>query len=149
MIHVSGWISVERGQWVDWDLEMIPLQIQTDSHIGSGNSISIEMFSAENLGIVINLYSPVRFKIGYCTNGWKPLPIQPTDKLNNIWEIAKTNTFLTISCNGVRLLVYNMTVLAPNVRIHGPVIKWIGSGLEVIQTLSTTGQLQRVRNSIS
>ena len=59
-------------------------------------------------GVKIILDSPVVFKIGHCIYDFIPLPIQPTDQPNNIWTIAKTSSFFTISCNGQIVLDYNI-----------------------------------------
>ena len=71
----------------------------------------METFTADGSSIgrvTVQFTSPVTYYIGLCT-GRTSLPVQPPDVLNKTWTILKTNTTLSIECNGVEVLNYQFS----------------------------------------
>ena len=91
------------------DLESTPLQIKTNSTMGSGDEISVELYDPYDSWFgVISLKFDVPW-IVYCPQTPVRLSNPPTD-VDKIWTFAKTNTEFIISCNGVELLKYDLGV---------------------------------------
>eukprot|EP00116_Pleurobrachia_bachei_P013993 sb/3474255/ len=100
--------------FIPFDLKRDPLQIKTDSTIGSKEQISPHMYTADDKligGVTVRFNSPMKYSIGHCTGtgDLPPLPVQPGDEVNKIWIIRKTNTTLSIECNGVEVLNYQFS----------------------------------------
>ena len=102
-----GWKAVERDVKMPWDLEGKPLQIKTDSTLGSSEVIAVDMYKESSLisTFTLQFVSTVKYYIGYCQSQID-LPEQPPDEVDKIWTIAKTDTALIITCNGVEVLNY-------------------------------------------
>ena len=101
---------MENGVLIPWDLEEIPLQIKTDSiTLGSGDDFKAKMYDKDG-NFLSSVFLVFRAKIEYwlprCTAAWIKLPVQPPEKVEKIWTIAKTETVLIIMCNGLELLRY-------------------------------------------
>ena len=59
------------------------------------------------------LDSAIKYKVGNCNyNGkeWNNLPVTPPDTLEKIWKISKNSTALTVTCNGVEVLVFTFSL---------------------------------------
>ena len=61
--------------------------------------------------VFMRLTSPIKYYIGYCSASGEltALPVQPGEEVEKIWKIGKTNTTLTIECNGVEVLNYQFS----------------------------------------
>ena len=46
-----GWTAVEKSVQIPWDLEATPLQIKTDSTVGSGNEVYVIMYDKDGTEI--------------------------------------------------------------------------------------------------
>ena len=67
----TDWTAVgERNQKINFDIRSAPLQIHTDSEIGSGDMIWTQFFDPDGAGrgISVLLYSSPYYDIGYCQN---------------------------------------------------------------------------------
>ena len=97
-----------RDQKIPWDLEGTPLQIMTDSTLGSDELIDVRMYDKDSsyIGFVaVKFSSPMQYFIGgNCITEWTDLSVQPPVEVNKIWTIAKTETAWIITCNGVEVL---------------------------------------------
>eukprot|EP00116_Pleurobrachia_bachei_P011088 sb/3471350/ len=60
-------------------------------------------------GVTVRFTSPMKYSIGHCTEDLDPLPVHPGDEVKKIWIIRKTNTTLSIECNGVEVLNYQFS----------------------------------------
>ena len=95
----AGWLPVQRGTRVNFDLENTPLEIKTDSLSGSSHQIIVNFFNQqdENAGGVKILFrSPMEYSIADCsslTN--KIFPTTPTSDVNKVWRITLTKTLVT------------------------------------------------------
>ena len=116
---------------IPWDLEGTPLQIKTDSALGSGEEIYVVMYDKDGsyIGAVgVKFSSTVQYGISSCTSSWPDLPVQPPVEVDKIWTITKTETAFIITCNDVEVLNY---LFADSSR-SDCVTKWGGDVVEEI-----------------
>ena len=99
-----------RQQFIEYDLESRPLQIQTDSVIGGEEYLTLIMYTEENddindysdLGYFYIMFSnPITIHVAGCLSKsfLNPFPIEP----QKIWTITKSSTNLIIHCNEVKV----------------------------------------------
>ena len=105
------WTAVgERNQEINFDIRSTPLQIQTDSEIGSGHMIWPRFFdtaTSQLRGISVYLESPPIYSIGYCTSRAEiPLNKLGSNK-NRIWTIELDSRRVKLSCNGIQIFDYD------------------------------------------
>ena len=109
------WQPVEIGVLIHWDLDNIPILIQSDSVAGSGDLIviwtqhSIALADGSTGGsIKVKYGSTFQFKIHVCT-GFMDFPVQPPSETTNstrVWRITKTSSALKMSCDDLQVLDY-------------------------------------------
>ena len=85
----------------DIDLDVAPIQLQTDSIYGSGDFIWVrflELSTDNGPGFDVYFRDPPSFDFGYCTDDvaftMPPGPVR-------VWIISKKNGKIKLSCNGV------------------------------------------------
>ena len=110
--HLSEWTDVVRHQFIAYDLEANPIQIKTDSVIGSGDYLTVVAYTADNndiddyidLGFLNIIFSnPISYIVRYCSYSKQSLTTPPVGQ-DKVWTIAKTSTNLIIICNEVKVL---------------------------------------------
>ena len=110
IVHIiSDWASVARNVYIDYDLEEHPLQIKTDSAVGSDEEVWVQFYTAEWTwfsGISLSFSITPRYYIWYCTSSDTTFPVDLPAELDKIWTITKTATALVIECNDVEVLNY-------------------------------------------
>ena len=95
---------------INYDLENSPLQIRTDSVVGSNERVAVSFFNAGgSLVGGINLYftSPPQYEIRYCTTSKTNLPTDLPAEIDKNWTITLTRTSdvrLQIHCNDKEVL---------------------------------------------
>ena len=95
---------------INFDLESNPLQVQTDSILGSGDTLwvrFVKLNTDDGPGITIHLTDPPSYDIGYCSqNNVFEIPSGHTYR---IWTIRKQGSTGTIQlfCNGLE--IFNFT----------------------------------------
>ena len=97
--------------FIDYDLETYPLQIKTDSVVGSNVQIAVLLYTVDNTYIsTIQLYfsNTIEYHISDCSS-WTTLTNVPEEQ-NKVWTLTKTTTSLTIHCNDVEVLNYVFSV---------------------------------------
>ena len=111
LLYQSGWTTKPGSSWIDYDIQEVPLQIQTDSTLGSGEMMWVR-FKGGNVefGMEVKFSNPPTYDIGYCT----PSDADPTFALPGpgevqIWTITKYSTKLTLHCNGVKIFNYQFS----------------------------------------
>ena len=107
----SSWTATGARDYprIAWDLEGSPLQIKTDSTLGSGDVIQIAVWAADNsymTFISLNFSDPMQYYLQYCTHDLKDLPVQPPVEVDKVWTFTKTDTAFIIKCNEVEVLNY-------------------------------------------
>ena len=95
--------------YIEYDLEENPLQIKTDSVVGSNDKVVVKLYTSEEEYIsYIILYftaTPV-YLILYCTSSFTTFTVDLPAEQDKIWTITKTATTLKIECNDVVVLDY-------------------------------------------
>ena len=113
-INPSAWNPVQLDLNIPFDLERSPLQIKTNSTKGSGDEIRVSM---KNTGgkfigaVAVRFHAPdIKFKISKCTHNddFVKFVTEPPEEVNKTWTIRKTNTRISIECNGVLLRKFNL-----------------------------------------
>ena len=109
---LSGdWTAV----WPEMDLETTPLEIKTDSTIGSGDQVRVNFYTSGGsyVGHVgIYFASPPKYHIGYCTNSWTNFPVSLPTEVEKVWRITlnrNSGISLLIHCNNVEVLNFLMS----------------------------------------
>ena len=107
------------GNWTvvhpEVDLETIPLEIKTDSTIGSGDEVFVEFYRSGgyNVGyVVIRFSSTPQYRIGSCTYSWTNFPVSLTTEVEKVWRITLNRTSgirLLIHCNNVEVVNFLMS----------------------------------------
>nr|AFK75457.1 putative secretory peptide-47 [Pleurobrachia bachei] len=112
VVLTADWTAVERDVYIPWDLEATPLQIETDSTLGSNEKTWVWLYNKDSgyIGTVaVTFSSPIQYYISYCTAKATDLPVQPPVEVDKIWTITKSETALIITCNDVEVLNYLFT----------------------------------------
>jgi len=109
LYHLSEWTTVDEYEVaIGFDLESRPLQIVTDSVLGSDELLRVEFQPEEGLmghGLQVEFTNPPQYKIGPCTTGWVTFSLSDTQ--TRTWTITKTNNeAVSLSCNGVEIFNY-------------------------------------------
>ena len=101
--------SGERNQDINFNIRSTPLQIHTDSDIGSGDRMWTRFFDPDGggRGIFLPLYSSPYYDIGFCQDDIEiPLDKLGTNK-NRIWTIELDSSRVKLSCNGIQIFDYD------------------------------------------
>jgi hypothetical protein len=97
---------------LNYDLENNPLEIMTDSVLGSNDRLYVSFYSAGGPVGTVSIYfrnNSVQYAFGYCSgsHGHTPFTSQLPSKTDKIWKITLIRTSsitLKIYCNGVELV---------------------------------------------
>ena len=98
-----------RGIMIDHDAESYPLEIKTDSELGSGDEVRFWFFddNEEWTGTVrIRFLSTLKYYLHDC-RVWANFPITPPNAIDKIWRInvaTSPDIRVQIHCNGVEVL---------------------------------------------
>ena len=93
---------------IQYDLHNNPLQILTDSVVGSEDLIRVGFFSEDSLGgsVLVKFTDPPQYAIGWCIHpDWVTFTNMPVED-TRVWTITKTATSLALVCNGVEIFNY-------------------------------------------
>jgi hypothetical protein len=94
---------------IDFDLEKYPLEIKTDSALGSSDEMDVDFYDSNNdlVGSVWIMFdSPPEFHIDGCTS-YTTFPFSLPSATNKVWKITLTRISgirLTIHCNDVEMV---------------------------------------------
>ena len=109
-LQITGWLPVQRDVFIEWDLESTPLEVRTNSVLGSSDQLLVDFFSAggEHAGRVILYFtSPIRYYLTFCSTWQTNLPVTPPSATEKVWRITLTRTAgvrVVIHCNDVEVL---------------------------------------------
>ena len=101
---------MQRNVKIEWDLESTPLEIRTNSVLGSNDVVDVVLYSAEGeYAGTVALYftSTLQYLLGWCSTSWTNLPVTPPSATDKVWRITLTRTAgvrLVIHCNDVEVL---------------------------------------------
>ena len=106
--YCTGWTAVERGSRVNYDLEINPIYVKTDSVEGSKDKIELNLYSNGEPagGIRIYFRSPPKYNFAHCT-AVKPISTTVPSATNKVWKITLTRNLgirIVINCNNVEVL---------------------------------------------
>ena len=103
----GNWTEV----WPEIDLETIPLDIKTDSTIGSGDEVRVEFYTSgrDDVGdVLIRFSSTPRYYIGYCRS-WTNVPVSLPTEVEKVWRITLNRN------SGIRVLIHCNNVEVVNI----------------------------------
>ena len=95
---------------LEWDLESTPLEIRTNSMLGSNDRVRVIFYSAEgeHAGQVSLFFrSTLQYDLNWCSSSYYNLPVAPPSATDKVWRITLTRTAgvrLVIYCNDVEVL---------------------------------------------
>ena len=102
---LSDWRLVEKGTNIDIDLDVTPVQIKTDSRVGSGDRLwvrFVERSTDNGPGISVFFTDQPTYELGYCTSQPQFVNFNmpaATDNHVRIWTITKTDNKIKLQCN--------------------------------------------------
>ena len=106
----SGWLTVESDVLIDFDLEDTPLEIKTDSALGSNENVIINFIidSGERIGgIQLHFKTSPQYMIGRCSK-ISDFPTTLPSESTKIWRITLKKNLseirITIHCNDEEVL---------------------------------------------
>ena len=100
---------MQRSVKIKRDLESTPLEIRTNSVLGSNDRVEVTLNSAggESAGRVsLRFTSTLQYDLVWCLS-WTNLPVTPPSATDKVWRITLTRTAgvrLVIHCNDVEVL---------------------------------------------
>ena len=106
-LYLSGWTAKTESSssWTNFTTPAAQLQIQTDSALGSRESIWVQFKYSG--GLEVRFTNPPTYDIGFCHKEDIPFTMPKGDY--HIWTIKKYPTKLTMHCNGVEILDYKFS----------------------------------------
>ena len=112
LLIISGWKPVRRGVDIKFDLENGPLEIQTDSTIGSGDDIRLYFLSMNGAragGLYIQFVSVIRYHIVRCKTSYNQIEksCPGSDGGHKIWRVTlkkAADIRLLIHCNNMKTI---------------------------------------------
>jgi len=137
-LSVLGWTATgERGVDIVYEIETYPLQIVTDSVVGSEDLIRVGFYSEDSLGgaVYVKFTDPPQYSIGSCIySDWVTFANMPVED-TRVWTITKTATSLALVCNGVEIFNYLFSESAKS----NCVPKWSGDMVTIKFRSSSNG----------
>ena len=105
----SDWTAVTKSQNIDFDLETTPLQIETDSMVGSGDLLWVRfnpLNSDSGPGMKIWFHDSPSYYIGYCSSENTVFTIPSTEN-HRIWTFRKSSTTVQLLCDTKQIFKLN------------------------------------------
>ena len=109
-MNFTGWTHIQRDVHIQADIENTPLEIKTDSPLGSNEIVSVWFQNATGKhvgGIELLFTTTPQYHLRNCINGWTEFSTGlPADTVKN-WKITITRTSgirFAIHCNTVEVL---------------------------------------------
>ena len=100
---MAGWTAVQRDVDINYDLENFPLQIRTDSVVGSGEEVVMYFNTAGGHyigGIGLYFNSPPQYWLFLCSSSRTNFPASLPTETDKIWTITLIKT------SGIRLIMH-------------------------------------------
>ena len=100
---------LKRNVLIEWDLESTPLEVRTNSVLGSRDEVYVFFSSAGGGhagGVYLRFTSTLQYYVGWCRD-WTNLPVTPPSAADKVWRITLTRAAsvrLVIHCNDVKVL---------------------------------------------
>ena len=97
--------------YIDHDLENSPLQIKTNSEVGSNEQVRLSFYTAQQYlagGIYLYFSSFLKFKLFGCSNSYTNFPTDLPSETDKVWTITLTRSSgkkrVVIHCNDKEVL---------------------------------------------
>ena len=107
----SDWTPTgTRDTNIDFDIESTPLQIQTDSVLGSGDVMRVRFVDVSidnSIGVRITFSDPPTYGVADCETGTSFN--LPDKEMYRIWTFKKLDGTLQLLCNGLEVFNFNYT----------------------------------------
>ena len=107
----TGWKPIQHGLWIDGDIESSPVEIKTNSLLGSDEEVKFWFFTSVGVwtggGVTLHFKSTVMFYLPFCMGNFKDFPIELPTETDKVWRITLTKTSdirLVIHCNNIEVL---------------------------------------------
>ena len=111
-LTLTGWKVVQRDVDLHYDIETAPLELQTDSVLGSGDYVWVYFKDSQGNwagGVFVKFTSTPQYYIGWC-NGWFNFPTPLPTATVKVWRITviKSSDIVSVQihCNGEEVLNY-------------------------------------------
>ena len=111
MIYHTGWIAVQRGEYINYDLENSPLQIKTDRVVGSDEEVIVFFYTAGGDsagGVWLFFTSPPQYYLDSCSTSLTNFPTDLPTETDKILTLTLTRTSgtvrVSIHCNNKEVL---------------------------------------------
>ena len=108
---MTGWTAVQRDVYINYDLENSPLQIKTDSLVGSNEIVGVYFYTSggdEAGEVLLSFTSPPKYWLVYCSTSWTKFLTALPSETDKVWTLTLSRTSgtvrLTISCNNEKVL---------------------------------------------
>ena len=101
---------MQRIEYIEWDLESTPLEIRTNSVLGSNDQVVVRLYSGRNIAGQVSLRfisTALQYYLNWCALSWTNLPVTPPSANDKVWRITLTKTVgvrVVIHCNEVEVL---------------------------------------------
>ena len=116
---ITGWIAVQRNVMIDYDINTTPLEIRSDSELGSREEVDVQFYTSQEEeagGVMFQLTSPPQYRMFYCRDYWTNFPSDLPTARGKVWRTTVIRSSgiigLQILCNGEEVL---NTVLSDSV----------------------------------
>ncbi|KAL5249732.1 hypothetical protein ACHWQZ_G018528 [Mnemiopsis leidyi] len=106
----GDWTSVQRGIGIPLDLENTPLEIKTNSTLGSGDEVWVYFYTTQREyvgGVWIDFSPTTQYYLYGCSFPVNNFPTNLPVEVNKVWRITVDKTAgirVKIHCNGVEVL---------------------------------------------
>ena len=121
---MTGWTAVKRVVDINYDLENSPLQIRTESLVGSNELVRVFFSTAGREragGVGLYFTFPPQYWLRYCTTSRTNFPTALPTETDKIWTVTLSRTSgtvrLIIHCNNKEVLnvVLSSTTCSNNI----------------------------------
>ena len=106
----DDWTAVQRDVFLPLDLENTPLEIKTNSTLGSEDRVWVYFSTTQRQfagAVRIFFSSTPQYRLYYCSTFWTNFPSNLPSEVDKIWRITLDKTAgirLKIHCNGVEVV---------------------------------------------
>ena len=103
MVIITGWIAVQRGVKIDFNMEEYSFNIKTDSTLGSDDKVIVNFYTSQGdiAGeLLLFFFSTPKYAIGFCSMFTTNFPTNLPPDNDKVWRVTLTRT------SGIRLVVH-------------------------------------------
>ena len=123
---MTGWMAVQHAK-KNYNLENSPLQIKTNSLVGSSEQVSVNFYTAVGImvgGVHLNFKSPPQYFLSYCSKSRTNFPTTFPAETDRIWTMTLSRT------SGIRLIINSNNKEVLNVELSDTICNGNGDWSE-------------------